>query len=174
MYQYTDADDDRSSRQIELSRQDLKDAARLLSLILEAPPASALTPAQLSTMPQKPATSPSPSHEQLLQLATWMFHSRKRRNEFFHPGLFGEAAWDVMLALYIMDQGRPRHSIAEISRVAGVPTATMLRWLQTLEDQGLTCRQRHPHDRRSAMVGLAAKGRDAIETYLSETLKSST
>src|SRR4051794_5746027 len=99
MYQYDDGNDGRSSRQIELSGQDLRDAARLLSLILDAPAASELTPAQLATIPQRPAPSSSPTHQQLLQLATWMFHSRKRRNEFFHPGLFGEAAWDVMLAL---------------------------------------------------------------------------
>ena len=174
MYQYAAVgEDERSSRLIALSQEDLEHAARLLSLILEAPPAPRLTSEQMSAMVQKPAPSQSPTHEQLLQLASWMFHARKRRDKFFHPGLFGEAAWDVLLTLYVMDQQGPRLTIGEVSRVADVPTATILRWLQTLEDQGLTERQPHPHDRRSALIRIAPKGREAMETYLSETLAPS-
>jgi DNA-binding MarR family transcriptional regulator len=168
-----DGDDERSSRLIELSRRDLKNAARLLSLILDAPPTPRPTSAQMLAMVQKPAPSQSPTQEQLLQLATWMFHARKRREKFFHPGLFGEAAWDVLLALYIMDEHGPRLTIGTVSRVADVPTATILRWLQTLEDQGLVARQPHPHDRRSVLIRVAPKGREAMETYLSETLACS-
>ena len=170
MHPFIDGDDEKSSRSIELSSQDLKNAARLLSLILEAPPTPRLTPEQISAMVQRPAPSQSPTHEQLLQLASWMLHARKRRDTFFHPGLFGEAAWDVLLALYVMDHGGPRVTIAELSRAADVPTATILRWLHTLEGQGLVVRRAHPHDRRAVLIGMEPKGRETMETYLSEIL----
>lgn len=170
-----DGDEEISSRSIELSPQDLKIAARLLTLILNAPPTPRLTTAEMGAMVQTPAPpSRSPTQEQLHKLATSMFHARKRRDQFFHPGLFGEAAWDVLLALYIMDQHGPRLTIGTVSKVADVPTATILRWLQTLEDQGLTERQPHPHDKRSALIRIAPKGRAAMEAYLSETLVYST
>ena len=174
MHPFIDGDDEKSSRSIELSQQDLKNAVRLLSLILDAPSTPRLSPEQVGAMVQKPAPSQSPTHDQLLQLATWMIHARKQRNAFFHPGLFGEAAWDVLLALYVMDHGGPRVTIADLSRSADVPTATILRWLHTLEDQGLIVRRPHPHDRRSVLVGLEARGRATMETYLSAALAGST
>jgi DNA-binding MarR family transcriptional regulator len=109
----------------------------------------------------------------MVRLANWLFHARKARDRFFHPGLFGEAAWDVLLALYMMDQAGPRLTIAALSKIARVPTATILRWLQTLEDQALVMRRPHPHDRRSALVQITPHGRAAMESYLSETLASS-
>jgi DNA-binding MarR family transcriptional regulator len=54
-----------------------------------------------------------------------------------------------------------------------VPTATILRWLQTLEDQGLVVRRPHPHDKRAVLIGLESKGRETIEKHLSETLAPS-
>ncbi len=170
MHPFVDGSDEKSSRSIELSSQDLKNAVRLLSLILDAPPIPRLASGQISGMVQKPAPSQSPTHEQLLQLATWMLHARSRRNTFFHPGLFGEAAWDVLLALYVMDHGGPRVTIADLSRAVDVPTATILRWLHTLESQGLIERRPHPHDRRAVLIGMEPKGRDTMETYLSEIL----
>lgn len=165
-----DGDEEISSRSIELSPQDLKIAARLLTLILNAPPTPRLTTAEMGAIVQTPASSQSPTQDQLHKLATSMFYARKRRDQFFHRGLFGEAAWDVLLTLYIMDQHGPRLTIGTVSKVADVPTATILRWLQTLEDQGLTERQPHPHDKRSALIRIAPKGREAMEAYLSETL----
>ena len=173
MYQYPDGDDDKGSRVLELSRQDIKNLARLLSLVLDAPPAPPRPPHGSRFAAHKPNRSESSDAEQLVQLASWLFQSRKARDRFFHPGLFGEAAWDVLLALYTMDQAGPRLTIAALSKVAGVPTATILRWLQTLEDQELVTRRPHPHDRRSAIVQITPQGRQAMESYLSETLASS-
>jgi len=171
MYQHSDRGDAASSRILELSRQDFKNAVRLLSLILDAPPAPPRPGSGVSI--KKPTPSQSPSGEQLVQLANWLFDARKTRDRFFHPGLFGEAAWDVLLALYLRDQAGPQPTIAALSKVARVPTATILRWLQTLEDQDLVTRRPHPHDRRSVIVQITPHGRAAMESYLSETLASS-
>jgi len=172
MYERPDRDEDRSTRILELSRQDIKNAVRLLSLILDAP-SSTRAPEAAPALPTKADLSEPPDREQLLQLARWLFHARKARDRFFHPGLFGEAAWDMLLALYTMDQAGPRLTIANLSKIAGVPTATILRWLQTLEDQALVARRPHPHDRRSALVQITEQGRAAMESYLSETLVTS-
>jgi len=173
MYERPDRDEDRSTRILELSRQDVKNAARLLSLILDAPPAPSRAAETTPALPAKSDPADPPNTEQLLQLARWLFYARKARDRFFHPGLFGEAAWDMLLALYTMDQAGPRLTIANLSKIAGVPTATILRWLQTLEDQALVTRRPHPHDRRSALVQITEQGRAAMESYLSETLATS-
>jgi len=173
MYERPDRIEERSTRILELSRQDIKNAARLLSLILDAPSSPSQVTENTLPLPPRADLSDPPDREQLLQLARWLFHARKARDRFFHPGLFGEAAWDMLLALYTMDQAGPRLTIANLSKIAGVPTATILRWLQTLEDQALVARRPHPHDRRSALVQITEQGRAAMESYLSETLVTS-
>ena len=169
MYERPDPEKERSTRILELSRQDIKNAARLLSLIVDAPPSSP-QPANPPAHPIKRDPSQAPDSQQLLELARWLFRARKARDRFFHPGLFGEAAWDMLLALYTIHQAGPRVTIADLSRIAGVSTTTMLRWLQTLEDQALVTRRPHPHDGRSALVEMTGQGRAAMESYLSETL----
>jgi DNA-binding MarR family transcriptional regulator len=170
MYQYPDGEDGRSLRILELSRHELKTIARLLSQILDAPQLNSPTQHEDA---QRPSPSQSPTDDQLIGHAKWLFHIRKTRERFFHPGLFGEAAWDVLLALFIMDQAGPALTIAALSNVAHVPTATMIRWLHTLEDQGLVMRQPHPHDRRSTIIKITPSGRQRMESYLSETLTPS-
>ena len=117
---------------------------------------------------------PSPTREQLLQLAKWILQSRKRRVAFFHPGLFGEPAWDVLLTLYVGDRELPSTTVSELASVANVATATMLRWVHTLEDQGLIARQPQLNDKCPVLVGLEPVGIQTIEKYLCEILASST
>ena len=172
MYEFPDRQRDKSSKVIELSQRDVEDAARLLSLLVDDPsvPPTILAKDDQATDPA--AVLSPPSHERLLKLASKAFEARQRRNRIFHPGLFGEAAWDMLLILYSRSDTNPRMTIAGVSKAAGIPTTTTLRWLDTLEDQGLIVRQPHPHDARSSLVSLAAKGQGLLEAYFSETLAS--
>ncbi|HKX91181.1 MAG TPA: MarR family transcriptional regulator [Sphingomicrobium sp.] len=169
MYQYTDRESDQSTRILELNGQDLESAARLLSLILNAPPARPAPPPHVSRpIPSQPIT-----RDQVIEFAGWLFNARKARSRFFHPGLFGEAAWDVLLVLYTSHQSGPRYSIGALATAADVPIATILRWLQTLEEQGLVRRTPHPNDRRSGLIHITPTGQELMEAYLSEALSSS-
>lgn len=162
MYEFTTNHGAKGIRLIELTQRDVKDAARLLTLLLGS---------------EEPATSTrvlvqNADQEKLVAIAKSMFSARKRRERLFNPGIFGEAAWDILLILYIMDNTGPRLSVTRLMQFAGVPITTGLRWLSTLESQQLIEREPHPNDARSFFVRLSDKARERLETYLSETIAS--
>lgn len=171
MYECSDRESEKSPKVVELSQRDVEDAARLLSLLADGPSVPQAKIARGQTTDQAAASSPL-THEQLVRLASDAFEARRRRHRIFHPGLFGEAAWDFLLILCSRSMTAPWMTIAEVSKAAGVPTTTTLRWLDTLEDQGLIARKPHPHDARSSLVSLGSKGQELMATYFSETLAS--
>jgi hypothetical protein len=65
--------------------------------------------------------------------------------------MFGEAAWDILLALFIADQ--------EFRR-------TTLRWIRYLEEEQFVTRRRHPLDARCYLRDLTDFGRDEVARYL--------
>jgi DNA-binding MarR family transcriptional regulator len=108
----------------------------------------------------------------LLKLAQMMLLARQARAHFFKAPMFGEPAWEMLLALYINHDGGSRQSIGRLSAVSGAPPTTALRWLDYLEKEQLVARNPNPTDRRSDFVELTDRGRSAMEAYLSETLGS--
>lgn len=168
MYECPDRESEKSPKVVELSPRDVEDAARLLSLLADRPSVPPSKVAGGQPADQAAASSP-PTHEQLVKLASDAFEARRRRHQIFHPGLFGEAAWDFLLILCSRSATAPWMTIAEVSKAAGVPTTTTLRWLDTLEDQELIARKPHPQDARSSLVSLGSKGLELMATYFSET-----
>ena len=83
--------------------------------------------------------------------------------------MFGEAAWDMLLALYATDQSGGRHSVTGLVNLSGVPPTTALRWLNFLEKEQLVTRTPNPHDGRVFRVELTEEARDARVTYFSGT-----
>jgi len=97
-------------------------------------------------------------------------HERFRRGlrrKLFGPNLFGEPGWDILLALYVIDNVERRLSIAELTAITHVPLTTSLRWLAYLEEQDLVSRSAAPNDQRVVLVELTDDGRRAMESYLS-------
>jgi DNA-binding MarR family transcriptional regulator len=90
---------------------------------------------------------------------------RRLRRKLFDPHLFGEPAWDILLALYVIDNVERRLSIAELMGITHIPLTTSLRWLACLEEQGLVCRAVAPNDQRIVLVELTAEGRRAMDRY---------
>ncbi len=79
--------------------------------------------------------------------------------------MFGEPAWDMLLALYITETG-PRQTVGKISEMSGAPASSAYRWLQYLERERLILREPHLTDRRVIYVELTSKGRETVEGYL--------
>ena len=97
-------------------------------------------------------------------------HERFRRGlrrKLFGPNLFGEPGWDILLALYVIDDVERWMSIAELTSITHVPLTTSLRWLAYLEDQDFVSRSTAPGDQRMVLVELTDDGRRAMESYLS-------
>jgi DNA-binding MarR family transcriptional regulator len=94
-------------------------------------------------------------------------NSRDLRRMSFDQSIFGEPAWEILLALYTIDCDRRRLNTRELSKLANLALTTALRWLDHLEEQGLIGRRPNPFDQRMVYVELSEKGRAAMDDYLS-------
>ena len=124
--------------------------------------------ALLERLRAKEAQQPAPAPG-LLERAELMYQERRSRDRLFGTDLFGEAAWDMLLDLYIH---RGRGALVPVSSAcigAAVPPSTALRCLGKLESRGLVVRRADVDDRRRSLVTLSAKGLRMIELYLASS-----
>jgi DNA-binding MarR family transcriptional regulator len=123
--------------------------------------------------PGSAANAASLAHRGVLhERATQIRFSRDLRRSLFNRNIFGEPAWDILLALYVIDRDQRRLSTRELSTLAGHPLTTALRWLDYLEEQDLIDRATNPFDQRVIYVELSAKGRAGMDTYLTRLNKT--
>ena len=92
---------------------------------------------------------------------------RSMRGKFFKAELFADPAWDMLLDLYRAELDQYRVSVTSLCTASGVPTSTALRWLHTLEQDGLITRRQDPLDGRRTFVALASTAVEAMEAYFS-------
>lgn len=103
----------------------------------------------------------------LLYLALNLKNSREQRSYFFATEMFGEAGWDMLLALYIARGRGYRLKISDACFESRVPASTALRWLDFLERSDLVERQESPLDRRTVLLDLSTKAVGRMNDYLS-------
>src|SRR5206468_8189269 len=84
-----------------------------------------------------------PTRHDLTRLAGKMYDARRNRDRVFNDQLFGEPAWDMLLALYALPKRGIPLSVTSLTYAANVPPTTGLRWQKVLFDQGLI--ERGPH-----------------------------
>jgi DNA-binding MarR family transcriptional regulator len=108
----------------------------------------------------------------LAQFATKVFYARTQRAGIFGAGMFGEPAWDMLLALYMLGSEGPRLSIGHLMQLSGTAQSTGLRWLQFLEDQKLVERKAQSNDDREAFVELTANTWTLLDSYFSKAFDS--
>lgn len=92
---------------------------------------------------------------------------RLRRREHFNAKLFADPAWDILLELYAAEVSQRRIFIGRLCKLSGMPGTTALRWLDTLEREGLIARRNDPLDGRRKFVELTEEGSNAMRGYLS-------
>ena len=47
--------------------------------------------------------------------------------------MFGEPAWDMLLALYFTEDAGPRQTVGRLIKMSNAPTTSALRWVHYLE-----------------------------------------
>ena len=153
-------------RTITLSDREIRVAARLLNVLVGDDRGKELT--KLS-----PPHLQSTGHHGraiLVERARQVFINRARRSRNFNGVMFGEAAWDMLLALYVTEHATS-HTVTGLVNLAGVPPTTALRWLDFLEkNERLVTRCPSLSDRRVYLVELTGKARDALDAYFSGTV----
>ncbi len=103
-----------------------------------------------------------------LKLAEHIIKQRARRGEFFGPEIFGEAGWDMLLAVYISHGRGYRLNVSHVCFESGAPQTTALRWLDHIEREGLVERRKSLNDGRTAIVTMTPQGIDRMNRYLEE------
>jgi DNA-binding MarR family transcriptional regulator len=156
-------DESSSTKTVTLTEKDLKDAARLFKLLAD--------PALLGNeiggfFPRDAPGNDVADRSSLAAKARLVLSSRLVREQYFHRDLFGEPAWEILLALYVIEDSGGRFTISKLAECIKAPLSTVVRWVKTLEEQSLVSRVNHPTDRRIAFVKLLAKGRQALDDYL--------
>lgn len=94
--------------------------------------------------------------------------ARQRRGQFFKAKLFADPAWDMLLELYAASLTERRLSVSRLAERSSVPMTTALRWITTLELEGLVDRQDDPFDRRRYFLSLSDAGVAAMRAYFDE------
>lgn len=107
-----------------------------------------------------------PSRRELSQLACRIYDARRTRDRMLARQLFGEPAWDMLLALYCLPARGELLGVTALTLAAEIPQATGHRWQAVLTDEGMIERGPPQFDARRQNVRLTAKGRTLLETYL--------
>jgi DNA-binding MarR family transcriptional regulator len=107
-----------------------------------------------------------PCEKELRRLARKIYDARRMRDRLMDDKLFGEPAWDMLLALYHMPALGQMLTVSGLCCCAGTPLTTALRWQTTLLKDGLIERSPHTTDRRMQYVRLSDCGRNLLTTYL--------
>lgn len=113
---------------------------------------------------QRDRLTPS-QREALRQDAAKIQFSRNLRRKELDESILGEPAWDILLALFVIDNDKRRLSIGELARTTHIPQTTMVRWVTALEERELAKKRPNPFDQRVVHVELTDKGRRSMESY---------
>ena len=89
-----------------------------------------------------------------------VYAERRRRDALFPEGIFGEPAWDLLLALFTAHEKGETMILCEAYRAAHVTDTTGRRLLDQLEKEGLISRRRAPRSHKTRLVELTP---DAVE-----------
>jgi hypothetical protein len=107
--------------------------------------------------------SPTPD---LLMLAKHARAARLKSSADFPRHVFRDAAWDIMLALFIASaEGQPL-CVKDTMAVSGDSAPGTIRRLDGLEAAGLIGRDYDPHDHRRILVLLTVEGHSAMIAFL--------
>jgi DNA-binding MarR family transcriptional regulator len=155
-----------------LTEDVLRDAIRVLGQLIEARQAlSSVAPAGAGTERlEDGGGAPAPElagHAALRLKAIELFAGRRLREQLYSKAMFGEPAWDILLALYIRDFSDARFTVGALADHVQTPLSTAVRWINYLKREQLIAREDHPTDRRKSFVAISGRGRDLLEHYLS-------
>ena len=103
----------------------------------------------------------------LVKAASKIFLDRRARSHFISAAVFGEPAWDMLVALYITEESPAQKAIACLTQMVGASPATASRWIDYLEQQRLVILEGSSDDPRQVFVSLTDAAREALDAYFS-------
>jgi DNA-binding MarR family transcriptional regulator len=110
-------------------------------------------------------TSPEAGHT-LRAVAERLYAERRKRDEYFPMGLFGEPAWDLLLALFIAQDDGRHFTLDEAYAAAKIDPSDGPELIEKLIAAGMVERS---HNRGNAIL-LTDHGRDRLSDYLADLI----
>lgn len=129
---------------------------------------------QTSSLDYRPASpAPADQAEERARARAWadrLYAERRRRDALFPDGLFGEPAWDLLLALFLAQEKGKAMILCKAYKAAGVSDTTGRRLLDRMEEDGLITRRRAPRSRKMRIVELTDLAVERLVAYLARGL----
>lgn len=88
------------------------------------------------------------------------------RSEFLPPELCFDAAWFMLLDLYVARSEAKQVSVGSLCIAGNVPNTTGLRWISMLAGKDMVRRYPDPQDGRRILVELTEEASQLVETCL--------
>jgi DNA-binding MarR family transcriptional regulator len=129
------------------------------------------TLAQLSAVPSEPRDEARYSRRVphvSIETISSVIRARRLRSRYFSEDLFADPAWDIMLDLLRAEACQRRVSVSSLCLAAAVPATTALRWIKSMEKQGLVIRRNDPFDGRRVFVELTPETSLALNSYFAD------
>lgn len=104
------------------------------------------------------------------RFAARIYRARREREGLLPRGLFSEPAWDMLLDLYVNDNGSGI-ATSSLCIASNVPATTALRWIQTLADRGLIERHTSDMDQRMTLICLSESGWRMMHDTISRMMR---
>ena len=98
-----------------------------------------------------------------------ILQARLERSAHFPSHLFSDPAWDMLLDLYAAELAQVRVSVTSLCIASNAPTSTALRWISTLEHDGMIRRDHDPLDARRFFLSLTETASQGFRNYFSGT-----
>jgi DNA-binding MarR family transcriptional regulator len=104
----------------------------------------------------------------LRAVAERLYDERRRRDARFPPGLFGEPAWDLLLALFVAYEDGRDLTLPEAYEAARIDPAEGPALVEKLTAAGLVTERRTRQDRRRMGLGLTDLAVDRLVDYFAD------
>ncbi len=112
-----------------------------------------------------PASAVHPTRTGTEKVVRQIIRTRAQRAKFLPGHLLSDPAWDMLLDLYLADILSKQISVTSLCSASKVPATTALRWIATLNREGLVVRRNDAHDHRRYFMSLSGKGLAAMDGF---------
>lgn len=112
------------------------------------------------------ATTDHLTDKQLMEGARQLLQARARTAMLFPKGLFRDAAWDMLLELFISGEEGGIVYVKQLTIASGESATGAMRRIERLEAAGFITRTSDPLDQRRVIVRLTERGRTALVSML--------
>ena len=125
---------------------------------------------QTSSLNRRPAIVADQGEERATARARAerLYAERRRRDALFPDELFGEPAWDLLLAMFVARDRNQAMILCRAYTAAGVTDTTGRRLLDRMEADGLITRRRAPRSRKMRIVELTELAVERLTDYLAK------